>query len=173
MFYSLSFFPFTLLNLGWIITNSTRSVTDNWKADTYDFIVIGGGNAYVKILVFFPLHPSSIIIFYFNWRIYQVDWQLQAVLLKIHPSRSLCLKRVAMWNIFQRYVSPGLPSHRTRHTQNNQVFIPGLIGTGESFTTLNWGYKTTPQTHLGNRQLTVGAGKALGGGTISTSNRSH
>jgi choline dehydrogenase-like flavoprotein len=50
-----------------------------------------------------------------------------------------------------------------------EVFIPGLIGTGESFTTLNWAYQTIPQEHLGDRQLTVGAGKALGGGTIINS----
>ncbi|KAF8161666.1 alcohol oxidase [Crassisporium funariophilum] len=48
-----------------------------------------------------------------------------------------------------------------------EVYIPGLIGTGESFTTLNWAYRTTPQEYLGGRQLTVGAGKALGGGTVS------
>ena len=53
------------------------------------------------------------------------------------------------------------------------MFIPGLFGTGESYTTLNWAYKTVPQEHLGNRQLIVGAGKALGGGTVSTYNLSH
>ena len=49
-----------------------------------------------------------------------------------------------------------------------KVFIPGLIGTGKA-KSLNWAYQTIPQEHLGNRQVTVGAGKALGGGTISTS----
>ncbi|KAF8799202.1 hypothetical protein BYT27DRAFT_7069976, partial [Phlegmacium glaucopus] len=33
-----------------------------------------------------------------------------------------------------------------------EVFIPGLIGTGESFTTLNWAYRTVPQERLGNRR---------------------
>jgi hypothetical protein len=53
------------------------------------------------------------------------------------------------------------------------VFIPGLFGTGEAFKTLNWAYKTIPQEHLGNRQLIIGAGKGLGGGTISTFNQSQ
>ncbi|TFK32888.1 alcohol oxidase [Crucibulum laeve] len=50
-----------------------------------------------------------------------------------------------------------------------EVFIPGLIGTGQSFTTLNWAYQTVPQVNLNNRQLTVNAGKALGGSTIINS----
>ncbi|KAJ7823795.1 alcohol oxidase [Mycena olivaceomarginata] len=50
-----------------------------------------------------------------------------------------------------------------------QVFVPGLIGTGISFTTLNWAYATVPQTHLNGRTLTVNAGKALGGSTIINS----
>ena len=58
---------------------------------------------------------------------------------------------------------------RIHYTHRNQVFVPGLIGTGKA-KALNWAYRTIPQEHLGNRQVTVGAGKALGGGTISTSN---
>lgn len=54
------------------------------------------------------------------------------------------------------------------YTHRNQVFIPGLIGTGKA-RALNWAYQTIPQEYLGNRQVTVSAGKALGGGTISTS----
>ncbi|KAK7458691.1 hypothetical protein VKT23_009690 [Stygiomarasmius scandens] len=50
-----------------------------------------------------------------------------------------------------------------------EVFVPGLIGTGQSFTTLNWAYKTAPQVNLNNRTLTVNAGKALGGSTIINS----
>jgi choline dehydrogenase-like flavoprotein len=55
------------------------------------------------------------------------------------------------------------------YSWKNQVFIPGLIGTAKG-RGLNWAYQTIPQGHLGNRQVTVSAGKALGGGTISTSN---
>ncbi|KAJ6483644.1 alcohol oxidase [Mycena vulgaris] len=50
-----------------------------------------------------------------------------------------------------------------------EVFIPGLIGTGISFTTLNWAYATVPQANLNGRNLTVNAGKALGGSTIINS----
>ncbi|KAL0572391.1 hypothetical protein V5O48_009569 [Marasmius crinis-equi] len=50
-----------------------------------------------------------------------------------------------------------------------EVFVPGLIGTGQSFTTLNWRYSTTPQAHLKGRTLTVNAGKALGGSTVINS----
>ncbi|KAF8988179.1 alcohol oxidase [Cyathus striatus] len=50
-----------------------------------------------------------------------------------------------------------------------EVYIPGLIGTGQSFTTLNWAYQTVPQKNLNNRVLTVNAGKALGGSTIINS----
>ncbi|KJA14800.1 GMC oxidoreductase [Hypholoma sublateritium FD-334 SS-4] len=50
-----------------------------------------------------------------------------------------------------------------------EVFIPGLVGTGQAFTTLNWGYKTIPQEHLNGRTTTINAGKALGGSTIINS----
>ncbi|KAF7350549.1 Alcohol oxidase [Mycena sanguinolenta] len=50
-----------------------------------------------------------------------------------------------------------------------EVFVPGLIGTGISFTTLDWSYATVPQTNLNGRILTVNAGKALGGSTIINS----
>ncbi|KAJ6486976.1 alcohol oxidase [Mycena sanguinolenta] len=50
-----------------------------------------------------------------------------------------------------------------------EVFVPGLIGTGISFTTLDWSYATVPQTNLNGRTLTVNAGKALGGSTIINS----
>lgn len=33
-------------------------------------------------------------------------------------------------------------------------------------TDLDWGYKTTPQPHLNNRQITINAGKGVGGGSI-------
>jgi hypothetical protein len=61
---------------------------------------------------------------------------------------------------------------RIHYTHRIQVFIPGLIGTGKG-KGLNWAYRTIPQEHLSNRQVTVSAGKALGGGTISTSNWLH
>ncbi|KAF7345195.1 Alcohol oxidase [Mycena sanguinolenta] len=50
-----------------------------------------------------------------------------------------------------------------------EVFVPGLIGTGISFTTLDWSYATVPPTNLNGRTLTVNAGKALGGSTIINS----
>ncbi|KAF8212664.1 alcohol oxidase [Mycena galopus ATCC 62051] len=50
-----------------------------------------------------------------------------------------------------------------------EVFVPGLIGTGISFTTLDWSYATVPQTNLNGRTLTVNAGRALGGSTIINS----
>ncbi|KAJ7246455.1 alcohol oxidase [Mycena rebaudengoi] len=50
-----------------------------------------------------------------------------------------------------------------------EVFVPGLIGTGIAFTTLNWAYPTVPQANLNGRVLTVNAGKALGGSTIINS----
>ncbi|THH06520.1 hypothetical protein EW145_g4025 [Phellinidium pouzarii] len=46
-----------------------------------------------------------------------------------------------------------------------EVFIPGLIGSGQSFTTLNWRYPTVPQANLNSRQININAGKALGGST--------
>ncbi|KAJ7208131.1 alcohol oxidase [Mycena rebaudengoi] len=48
-----------------------------------------------------------------------------------------------------------------------EVFVPGLIGTGPS--TLNWAYRTVPQTNLNGHVLTVNAGRALGGSTIINS----
>ncbi|THU87389.1 alcohol oxidase [Dendrothele bispora CBS 962.96] len=50
-----------------------------------------------------------------------------------------------------------------------EVFVPGLIGAGQAFTTLNWAYPTVPQTNLNNRTLTINAGKALGGSTVINS----
>ncbi|KAJ7511283.1 alcohol oxidase [Mycena galericulata] len=50
-----------------------------------------------------------------------------------------------------------------------EVFIPGLIGTGISFTTLDWSYATVPQANLNGRTITVNAGKALGGSTVINS----
>ena len=46
LFYSLSL-PFTLLNLEWISNTTTRLFASVKETATYDFIVIGGGNAYV------------------------------------------------------------------------------------------------------------------------------
>ena len=46
LFYSLSL-PFTLLNLEWILNTTSRLFTNVKETSTYDFIVIGGGNAYV------------------------------------------------------------------------------------------------------------------------------
>lgn len=68
----------------------------------------------------------------------------------------------------------------------SQVFIPGRIGTGIAYTTLNWvctslssllqvvisvrkAYPTVPQVNLNGRTLRVNAGKALGGSTIINS----
>ncbi|KAJ6530643.1 alcohol oxidase [Mycena capillaripes] len=50
-----------------------------------------------------------------------------------------------------------------------EVFIPGRIGTGISFSTLNWACPTVPQLNLNNRTLQVSAGKAHGGSTIINS----
>ncbi|KAF7329454.1 Alcohol oxidase [Mycena kentingensis (nom. inval.)] len=50
-----------------------------------------------------------------------------------------------------------------------EVFVPGLIGSGISFTTLDWNYATVPQRHLNNRVLNVNAGKGLGGSTLINS----
>ncbi|KAJ7627389.1 alcohol oxidase [Roridomyces roridus] len=50
-----------------------------------------------------------------------------------------------------------------------EVFIPGFIGMGIAFTTLDWSYATIPQANLNGRTLTVNAGKALGGSTIINS----
>ncbi|KAI5120967.1 hypothetical protein M0805_006639 [Coniferiporia weirii] len=50
-----------------------------------------------------------------------------------------------------------------------EVFVPGLIGTGQSFTTLDWSYPTIPQVNLNSRRITVNAGKALGGSTVINS----
>ncbi|KAK7455782.1 hypothetical protein VKT23_010813 [Stygiomarasmius scandens] len=47
-----------------------------------------------------------------------------------------------------------------------EVYIPGLVGQGQAFTTLNWAYPTVPQSNLNNRTLTVNGGKALGGSTV-------
>lgn len=47
LFYSLSLIPFTLLNLEWITDITTHLFTNVKETATYDFIVIGGGNAYV------------------------------------------------------------------------------------------------------------------------------
>jgi hypothetical protein len=47
LFYSLSLIPFTLLILEWITDTTTRLFANVKEAATYDFIVIGGGNAYV------------------------------------------------------------------------------------------------------------------------------
>lgn len=46
------------------------------------------------------------------------------------------------------------------------MYIPGMAGVGMSFPELRWDYETVPQEHLGGRRTNVGAGKALGGGTI-------
>ncbi|EJD35577.1 alcohol oxidase [Auricularia subglabra TFB-10046 SS5] len=48
-----------------------------------------------------------------------------------------------------------------------EVFIPGLIGTGQSIGgALDWQYTSVPQANLGGRQIVVHAGKALGGSTV-------
>ena len=45
LFSSLSLVPFTLLNLEWITNTTTRLFANVKETATYDFIVIGGGNA--------------------------------------------------------------------------------------------------------------------------------
>lgn len=50
-----------------------------------------------------------------------------------------------------------------------EVFIPGMIGNGISFTTLDWSYPTIPQKNLNGRTVKVNAGKALGGSTVINS----
>lgn len=44
--------------------------------------------------------------------------------------------------------------------------MPGLAIEGGSLATLNWAYPTVPQVNLNSRQVTVNAGKALGGSTV-------
>lgn len=157
LFDPLSLFPFSLLDLAWISNTTTWSLPHLQQTPTYDFVVIGGGNAYVLV----PL------IIFFSLTYQKGVWQLRVVLRKILQSLLLYSKQVRMLNIFQRSFNP--PPHGILYTQVViKVFIPGLIGTGQSFTTLNWAYQTVPQEHLGNRHLVIGAGKALGGGTIST-----
>jgi choline dehydrogenase-like flavoprotein len=71
----------------------------------------------------------------------------------------------------------GLPEVRSAFAPINicscrsrgQVFIPGLAGTGQASTNLDWKYSTTPQTNLNGRRVTVKAGKALGGSTVINS----
>jgi hypothetical protein len=46
LFYSFSL-PFTLFNLEWISNSTVRLFADVKETATYDFIVVGGGNAYV------------------------------------------------------------------------------------------------------------------------------
>jgi hypothetical protein len=46
----LSLLLFTLLHLGWIAT-SARAVPILEETATYDFVVIGGGNAYVDLFL--------------------------------------------------------------------------------------------------------------------------
>jgi hypothetical protein len=47
LFDSLTLIPFTLLNLEWLTNTTTRLFADVKETATYDFIVVGGGNAYV------------------------------------------------------------------------------------------------------------------------------
>ncbi|KAJ8508036.1 hypothetical protein ONZ45_g9651 [Pleurotus djamor] len=46
-----------------------------------------------------------------------------------------------------------------------EVIVPGLAGSGQSSTTLNWAYETTSQLNMNGRTTIVRAGKVLGGGT--------
>ena len=48
LFYSLSL-PFTFLNLEWISNTTTHLFANVKETSTYDFVVIGGGNAYVRL----------------------------------------------------------------------------------------------------------------------------
>ncbi|KAJ3566881.1 hypothetical protein NP233_g6722 [Leucocoprinus birnbaumii] len=50
-----------------------------------------------------------------------------------------------------------------------EVYIPGMIGAGQAFTTLNWAYQTLPQKNMDGRNFSISAGKALGGSTIINS----
>ncbi|KXN82647.1 Alcohol dehydrogenase [acceptor] [Leucoagaricus sp. SymC.cos] len=50
-----------------------------------------------------------------------------------------------------------------------EVYIPGMIGAGQAFTSLNWAYQTVPQDNMNRRNMVVFAGKALGGSTIINS----
>jgi choline dehydrogenase-like flavoprotein len=44
-----------------------------------------------------------------------------------------------------------------------------MVGAGISRTTLDWNYPTVPQTNLNGRNVTINAGKALGGSTVINS----
>jgi choline dehydrogenase-like flavoprotein len=124
MLFDSLFHPFTLLNLGWITNTTTHHLANVKETSTYDFVVIGGGNAGLAVAGRLAEDPS-----------------ITVAVLEAGPN--------------------------VEHLP--EVFIPGLVGTGESFKSLNWAYKTTPQEHLGDRQVVIGAGKALGGGTIINS----
>ncbi|KAF9443534.1 GMC oxidoreductase [Macrolepiota fuliginosa MF-IS2] len=50
-----------------------------------------------------------------------------------------------------------------------EVYVPGLIGSGQSFKSLNWAYQTMPQANLNGRTLVINAGRALGGSTTINS----
>ncbi|KAJ7622110.1 alcohol oxidase [Roridomyces roridus] len=50
-----------------------------------------------------------------------------------------------------------------------EVFIPGLIASGQAFKSLDWSYMTVPQTNLNGRTVKMNAGKALGGSTVINS----
>ena len=63
LFFSLSL-PFTLLNLEWILNTTTRLFANVKETAKYDFIVIGGGNAYV----YFSLLIYLLIDGYYNQR---------------------------------------------------------------------------------------------------------
>ncbi|KAJ7628048.1 alcohol oxidase [Mycena polygramma] len=50
-----------------------------------------------------------------------------------------------------------------------EVFVPGLLGTGLAYSTLNWAYATVPQVNLNGRTLKVNGGKVLGGSSVINS----
>jgi len=50
---------------------------------------------------------------------------------------------------------------------SNHPLVPGAMTAQQLLhSELDWDYKTTPQSHLNNRECYAGAGKALGGGSV-------
>ncbi|KAJ3515029.1 hypothetical protein NLJ89_g2024 [Agrocybe chaxingu] len=119
-FAALSTFYLSFLQKSWF----TEILPDVPNVDTFDYIVVGGGNAGLTVANRLSENPA-----------------VSVVVLEAGPN----VER--------------LP----------EVYIPGLVGFGQSFTTLNWAYQTVPQEHLGGRRTTIAAGKALGGSTVINS----
>lgn len=124
----------------------------------YDYVVVGGGNGCVSDYVVVPK-----------------AWHLHMPLTEVWSSRVDSQKTL----VFKFWSSKPGPTPRVyqrlviklqlwirfdiRH-DFLKVFVPGLAGGAPS---LNWAYKTVPQENMNGRQLSVSAGRGLGGSTLS------